>query len=273
MRCSSANARRGRRVGRARRACPRSTTRPSSRTTIASQRARRGDAVGDEDHRALAPPGARSRRGSRPRSSRRPRRADRRGRAPAARRTSARASAMRCFCPPESCTPRSPTTVSKPSGSDSISSSTCASRAASRIASSAPRRVAARRARSRCCARPSSRRGTRPAARSRCSRARVASGSSQTSSPSRNTRRRAASAGGARGARRAWSCPSRCARRWRATLPARHLEAHVRRAPCARRTRSDRSSTLERALHLLGRGQRRRRRPRAPRRRSSCRRA
>ena len=27
--------------------------------------------------------------------------------------TSARASAMRCFCPPESCTPRSPTTVSK----------------------------------------------------------------------------------------------------------------------------------------------------------------
>ncbi len=30
--------------------------------------------------------------------------------------TRARASAMRCFCPPESCTPRSPTTVSKPSG-------------------------------------------------------------------------------------------------------------------------------------------------------------
>ena len=29
---------------------------------------------------------------------------------------SARASAMRCFCPPDSCTPRSPTTVSKPSG-------------------------------------------------------------------------------------------------------------------------------------------------------------
>lgn len=32
----------------------------------------------------------------------------------------ARAMAMRCFCPPESCVPRAPTCVSKPSGCESL---------------------------------------------------------------------------------------------------------------------------------------------------------
>jgi hypothetical protein len=80
--------------------------------------------------------------------------------------TSARASAMRCFCPPESCTPRSPTTVSNCSGSPAPPRAP-APRAPRRDRSSL-RASRDRRARSRCCARRSSRRGTRPAARSRC---------------------------------------------------------------------------------------------------------
>mmetsp|Transcript_15374 Transcript_15374/g.24259 ORF Transcript_15374/g.24259 Transcript_15374/m.24259 type:complete len:133 (-) Transcript_15374:322-720(-) len=52
------------------------------------------------------------------------------------RRTSARAMAIRCFWPPLSCTPFSPTSVSYPSGSAAMKSCAFASRAASRMRSS-----------------------------------------------------------------------------------------------------------------------------------------
>ena len=124
-----------------------------------------------------------------------------------------------------------------------------------------------RRARSRCCARPSSRRGTRPAARSRWPSAPTASGSSQTSTPSMRTRARAASAAGARGASRASSCPSPCARRWRATRPGATLKRHVVEHLAARRTRSVRCSTRSEPPDVLRARAAGRRRPRAPRRR------
>mmetsp|Transcript_24438 Transcript_24438/g.78839 ORF Transcript_24438/g.78839 Transcript_24438/m.78839 type:complete len:142 (-) Transcript_24438:1803-2228(-) len=49
---------------------------------------------------------------------------------------SARAMAMRCFCPPDSWTPRSPTSVSKPCSNESMKASALAVRAAVRIAAS-----------------------------------------------------------------------------------------------------------------------------------------
>mmetsp|Transcript_38596 Transcript_38596/g.54326 ORF Transcript_38596/g.54326 Transcript_38596/m.54326 type:complete len:128 (-) Transcript_38596:1852-2235(-) len=51
-------------------------------------------------------------------------------------RTRARAMATLCFCPPLSCTPRSPTSVSYPNGSFSIKSWALAKRAASLTSSS-----------------------------------------------------------------------------------------------------------------------------------------
>ena len=48
----------------------------------------------------------------------------------------ARAMAIRCFCPPDNVTPRSPMTVSYPSGVESINLSICALLAAVRISSS-----------------------------------------------------------------------------------------------------------------------------------------
>ena len=56
-----------------------------------------------------------------------------------------RAIAMRCFSPPEKRYPRSPTTVSYPSGSPAMSSWICAARAASSISSSVASGVANRR--------------------------------------------------------------------------------------------------------------------------------
>ena len=50
----------------------------------------------------------------------------------AGRRNSARAMAERCFWPPESVTPRSPTMVSKPCGNSSNSERMCAASAASK---------------------------------------------------------------------------------------------------------------------------------------------
>mmetsp|Transcript_4936 Transcript_4936/g.9416 ORF Transcript_4936/g.9416 Transcript_4936/m.9416 type:complete len:98 (-) Transcript_4936:2525-2818(-) len=49
--------------------------------------------------------------------------------------TKALAMAILCFCPPESCTPRSPTSVSYPCGNPSIKDAAFASRAASSMAS------------------------------------------------------------------------------------------------------------------------------------------
>mmetsp|Transcript_52630 Transcript_52630/g.140048 ORF Transcript_52630/g.140048 Transcript_52630/m.140048 type:complete len:132 (-) Transcript_52630:166-561(-) len=50
--------------------------------------------------------------------------------------SSARAMAMRCFCPPDSCTPRSPTIVPKPSEKAATKSSAFAVRAAASTAAS-----------------------------------------------------------------------------------------------------------------------------------------
>mmetsp|Transcript_7731 Transcript_7731/g.13720 ORF Transcript_7731/g.13720 Transcript_7731/m.13720 type:complete len:81 (+) Transcript_7731:491-733(+) len=51
-------------------------------------------------------------------------------------RTRARAMATRCFCPPESCAPRSPTSVSYPRGKLMMKSCALASLAASITAAS-----------------------------------------------------------------------------------------------------------------------------------------
>ena len=81
------------------------------------------------------PPPARA--GSPLRSRRRRWRACRRGSGSRGRSSSARASAVRWRWPPESITPRSPTTVSQPSGRSGTSFASCARRAASTIISRA----------------------------------------------------------------------------------------------------------------------------------------
>jgi hypothetical protein len=50
--------------------------------------------------------------------------------------STARAMAMRCFWPPESCTPRSPTSVRKPSGNPETKSHAFAARAAASTSAS-----------------------------------------------------------------------------------------------------------------------------------------
>ena len=80
-------------------------------------------------------------------------------------------------------------------------------------------------------------------------------------------RRRGASAGGARGASRASSCPSRCARRSRATRPARTLKRHVVEHLARRRTRTTRPLDAERRRRRASARGAARRPPRARRRR------
>ena len=181
--------------------------------------------------------------------------------------TSARASAMRCFCPPESCTPRSPTTVSKPSGSDErlFEHLRLAGGVADLDLRGRPSRD--RRARSRCCAQRSSRRETRLAGRSPMADRTDDSGSSQTSMPSMRT------APVGRGQEAREEHRERRLARARAPddgerLARRHLEAHVvehlarpvREASGARRERAARRAAARGAARRPPRAARRRRR-------------
>ena len=197
---------------------PRSTMRPSSSTTMRSQRARGRDAVGDEDARCAARPAARWPRGSRPRSSRRPRDSGS-SRMKSAAPTRARGRARCVALPARELHAALADDRVEPLGELQRLLEHLGLARGRRGCFPSRRASPGRRARSRCCATPSSRRETRPAARSRCAERTDASGSSHTSTPSMQHGVAAASAEGARGASRAWSCPSRCAPRSPATRP------------------------------------------------------
>ena len=108
---------RRRRARAARRGRRASTTRPSSSTTIRSASFTVREPVRDDRHvRALAEEAAQPSRISRFGRARRRSRARRRAPARAASAASTRASVTRCFWPPDSVTPRSPTIVSRPCG-------------------------------------------------------------------------------------------------------------------------------------------------------------
>ena len=167
--------------------------------------------------RCLAP-GARSRRGSPPRSSRRRPRADRRGRGPSARAPARARARCAASARPRAARRARPRRCRTARAGPSASSSTCASRAASRMRVVARLGLALVEGEADVARRRWWRRGRRPAGRSR----RLAHGRERQIADVvavDEDRARSGWGGGARGASRWCSCPSRSDRRSRSSCP------------------------------------------------------
>jgi hypothetical protein len=223
---------------------------------VAAPRGR--DAVRDEEQRAVPRPAGRWPPGSRPRSSRRRRRAGRRARAPAAR-ARARARGRRAGAAPgELHAALADDRVEAVGQPLDLVEHRGLARGRARTRPS-PRGCPDRRARSRCCAPRWSRTGTRPAARSRCSRAPSRAADRRCPAPSRNTA--PGGVGKSRGEQHGDGALARAGATHDRERAARgHLEAHV-------------VDDVARSPYANAEGTRRRRAPRRARaaRRSRCR--